>query len=324
MIRYRLLMLTGAVVLVLSGLGAAPIASVSAQAAQGTPCPEPSTAELEQIARAWVNLYTGEDPSALDEIAAPDVTHESASVGTVAGRDNLAASQQAVRDGFPDLQATVNLVLTDAPYLVVQWTASGTQTGDFHDQAATGNPATWDGMNLLRVECGRITHSWTFLDQLGRLQQGETATAATPAAVTGIIATPATCPPLTDEMAGQVLDAWWHEAWSGNLAVLATLTTPDVYHHWATGADSSGQAAQAERIAGWTSRLPDVRYTYEDFVLDDTHVAAVWQASDGAITWSGMNIFRLECGQIAEVWSEMDVLSFRAQLSPEAAATPAP
>jgi predicted ester cyclase len=121
-----------------------------------------------------------------------------------------------------------------------------------------------------------------------------------------------------------VLDAWWHDAWGGDLAVLDTLTTPDVYHHWATGADSSGQAPQRERIAEWTSRLPDVRYSYEDVVLDGEYVAAVWRASDGAITWGGMNIFRLECGRIAEVWSEMDVLGFRAQLSREAAATPAP
>jgi steroid delta-isomerase-like uncharacterized protein len=280
---------------------------------------------LEQIAQTWVGLFTSQGSSALDDIAAPDVTHESASVGSVAGRDNLAASQQAVRDAFPDLQATVNLVLTDAPDVVVQWTATGTQTGAFQDQAATGNVATWDGNSLLRIECGQITQSWTYLDQLSRLQQSQAAAMGTPAAGADVAAaaTPASCPPLTDEAAGQLLDAWWGEAWAVNVAVLETLTTEDVAHHWAEGPDSTGQAAQHERIAGLTTSLSAVRYAYEDFVVDGDYIAAVWQASDGTITFDGLNIFRIECGQIAEVWSEMDLLSLREQLA-ALAASPVP
>ncbi|MCD6032468.1 MAG: SnoaL-like polyketide cyclase, partial [Thermomicrobiales bacterium] len=39
-------------------------------------------------------------------------------------------------------------------------------------------------------------------------------------------------------------------------------------------------------------------------------------------TWTGVNIFRIECGKIVEVWSEVDALSRNAQLTGVAEATP--
>ena len=42
------------------------------------------------------------------------------------------------------------------------------------------------------------------------------------------------------------------------------------------------------------------------------------------MTWTGINIYRLECGRIAEIWSEVDALGRIAQLTGTAtAATPA-
>ena len=32
-------------------------------------------------------------------------------------------------------------------------------------------------------------------------------------------------------------------------------------------------------------------------------------------TWTGINIFRIECGRIAEIWSEVDAVSRRRQLT---------
>ena len=42
------------------------------------------------------------------------------------------------------------------------------------------------------------------------------------------------------------------------------------------------------------------------------------------VTWTGINIFRIECGRISEVWSEVDALSRRQQLSGAIPATPEP
>lgn len=46
--------------------------------------------------------------------------------------------------------------------------------------------------------------------------------------------------------------------------------------------------------------------------------------SGRAATWTGINIFRFECGKIAEIWSEVDALSRNAQLTETGDATPTP
>jgi predicted ester cyclase len=47
------------------------------------------------------------------------------------------------------------------------------------DLAATGRKATWTGINIFRIECGRIVEVWSEVDALSRLQQ-LTSAAATP------------------------------------------------------------------------------------------------------------------------------------------------
>jgi len=83
--------------------------------------------------------------------------------------------------------------------------------------------------------------------------------------------------------------------------------------------------------------FPDLRVTVEDVIVDGDLIAARRTATgtnDGpsqdraptgrAVAWPGINIFRVACGRIVEVWSEMDTLGLRAQLEVPAAATPAP
>lgn len=333
--------LAGAAGLMLGLLGASLLTPTVMHAAQGTPCPEATDTELEEIARGWAGALSSHDLSLLEAIAAPDIVHQSALVGSVAGIDAIQASQQALLDGFPDFEATINLILTDAPYVVSHWTATGTHTGVFQGIEPGGDVATWDGLNVFKVECGQIVESWTYLDQIGRLQQigalPADPAAETPAEMAEAGGTPAACPAATDAEMSHLLETWWGEIWSGDLARLDAITTDDVIHHWATGPDSVGQEAQAARIGGWTEAIPDMQYTWGDIVIDGEYAAATWQAtgtqtgeymgnpaSGKTAAWGGANIFRVECGQIAEVWSEMDVLSFRAQLAADEAATPAP
>lgn len=341
MIGRTLLALAGAAGLVLALLGASLTTPAIAYAAQGTPCAEATDAELEEIAQGWIGMYNTHDPSIIDEIVSPEIAHQPEGDGSLSVLDDLKARQQALLDAFPDIQATINVILTDAPYAVVQWTATGTNTGALGGTEPTGATVTWDGIHMFRVDCGKVVQSWAYIDQLGFLQQGgplsgDVATEAS-AAMTDTGGTPAACPAATEAEITRLLETWWSDGWTGDLVALEEITTDDVVHHWATGPDSAGAEAQAERIGGWTGAMPDMRYTWGDIVIDGEYAAGVWQgtgtqtgeymgnpATGKSAAWGGMNVFRIECGQIAEVWSEMDVLSFRAQLAPDEAATPAP
>ncbi|HEX5498921.1 MAG TPA: ester cyclase [Thermomicrobiales bacterium] len=129
----------------------------------------------------------------------------------------------------------------------------------------------------------------------------------------------------------------WDDVWSaGNLDALNDIVTPDVIHHWALGPDSTGPAATAERIAAFRVAFPDLTITYGPLVHDGDYVAATWTIrgtdegaylgmapTGNAIDASGINVFRLECGRIAEVWSEMDAQTLLQQIGAMPAATPA-
>jgi predicted ester cyclase len=46
--------------------------------------------------------------------------------------------------------------------------------------------------------------------------------------------------------------------------------------------------------------------------------------SGRAAAWTGINIYRIACGKIVEIWSEVDALSRMEQLTVPVDATPAP
>jgi steroid delta-isomerase-like uncharacterized protein len=333
-------------------LAAALAALVGARPASGqdaTPapsCPPATDAELERIARAWYEEgYNSGDPGRLRDLLAADVADDGPNRAATEGPADLMASMQAVLDGFPDVRYTVDRVLTEAPYAVILWTAHGTQTGEFLGIPASGNHAAWSGIRVFRIECGRIAQTWGELDQIGRLQQIG-AVPATPEPVAGDDlapaspipatpgATPSACPPSGRSLVAAAVRDWWDLGWNGgNPAGLGPIVSDGLLHHWATGPDTVGFVPLATTIDRWRQAMPDLVVTPGDLIVDGDWAAATWTASGadtgglagGAATgnratWTGINVFRLSCGQITEVWSEMDVLSLRAQL----AATVAP
>jgi steroid delta-isomerase-like uncharacterized protein len=149
------------------------------------------------------------------------------------------------------------------------------------------------------------------------LTGGSTASAAQPAC-------PATTPSENEALAHR----WFDEAWNrGNVNALDDLLSPDHIHHWAYGADTTGATAVKDRIQAWRTTLPDFHATVEQLIATADTVVARWTATGThlgpfqelaptgrAAEWTGINIFRIACGRIVEIWSEMDTLGFLQQL----------
>ena len=118
----------------------------------------------------------------LDEILAPDPAHDSASF---AANPGPRAVLGALLTGFPDVQHAIDAVITQGDLVVVRYTAAGTHAGEFQGYAPTGKSVTWTGINIYRLECGRIAAIWSEVDSLGRVAQlASTAPGATRAAGT--------------------------------------------------------------------------------------------------------------------------------------------
>jgi steroid delta-isomerase-like uncharacterized protein len=117
--------------------------------------------------------------------ATPDLK---APVTPLTTRDDYKARILAFRHAFPDLQAEVRFVLTEGDAVVIGIERTGTHRGEFDGIPATGQTATWTGIEMLRITCGRIVADWIEADaldlrrDLGIITEEELASVAPPVA----------------------------------------------------------------------------------------------------------------------------------------------
>ena len=56
-------------------------------------------------------------------------------------------------------------------HVVERYTATGTQRGRLGDLPPSGRRATWTGINIFRIACGRIAEVWSEVDAVTRRRQ---------------------------------------------------------------------------------------------------------------------------------------------------------
>ena len=123
------------------------------------------------VRRAFDEVAMG-DMTTIDEIIAPEFVRHDLAGGTEAhGPDGVKRLIAALRSAFPDIQTTVDDVISGGDRVVVRFTARGTQSGPFMGIAPTGREATWTGINIYRVADGQIQETWQLADGLGLLRQ---------------------------------------------------------------------------------------------------------------------------------------------------------
>ena len=72
---------------------------------------------------------------------------------------------------FSDIAMKVEQVVAEGPEVAVRWSGSGRQTGDVLGVAATGRDILTNGIDMLRIEEGRIAEGWVSWDVLSLLEQ---------------------------------------------------------------------------------------------------------------------------------------------------------
>lgn len=149
------------------------------------------------------------------------------------------------------------------------------------------------------------------------------------------------CPPLTEEDALAWASTYIGAVNANDAAQVAALYGEDAIHHWGIGVDSEGSGEIATSFDAFFGAFPGIHLTLDRaWVAGDTVVirwiAIGMQEGDfmgvpGALvttTWTGINIFQLDCGLVVESWSETDHFSRLEQMglipiAPAAEATPA-
>jgi len=215
------------------------------------------------------------------------------------------------------------------------WTATGTQEGEWQGIAPTGKTVSWTGINVFAIACGQITESWGEADHIGlRAALGATDVPVLPAAEAMSAATPGgdgeatPCASAGADANLETAERWTNEVWNNqDLGVLDEIAAAEILHHGAAFPDVSG----AENLKGSLTRqfeaFPDISLSVDDAFADDDVAVVRWSgtstqggdflgepASGATVNLTGVNVYRMECGQIVESWSEMNTLDVLYQI----------
>jgi predicted ester cyclase len=132
-----------------------------------------STSENIALVKRFIDqVVNGGDINAVDKLWTQDMQWHSASMPDVKGRGAYKKMLEAsVGGAFTDMHLEIMDVIAQSDKVVLYFTNSGTNTGDFMGHKATGKHAKWIGMGIYRIENGRIAEAWFSEDILGMFMQ---------------------------------------------------------------------------------------------------------------------------------------------------------
>ena len=122
------------------------------------------------IRRFYEDVLVAGDHDALDEIATPDYVEHDPLPGQGGGLEGLKERATMLKDGLA-VRFTIEDVIQDGDKLVVRWTNSGTHVGEFLGIPPTNKSFSVAGIDIYRLEGGRLAEHWHVIDQLSMLQQ---------------------------------------------------------------------------------------------------------------------------------------------------------
>ena len=139
--------------------------------------------ELDQIAKKaaqnevlirylFKEILNGGNLNLVEGVVAENSTdHGPSMVGVVGGVKGFSQTIGRLREALPDVQFTIEDIVTSWEKAAVRWTATGTMEGALLGLEPTGKHATITGTIIYKDEEGRITESWGNYDALGMLVQ---------------------------------------------------------------------------------------------------------------------------------------------------------
>jgi predicted ester cyclase len=108
----------------------------------------------------------------IDDLMPPDfIEHEVLPPGISQNREGVKQLFAALRQAFPDLEATIEDEIVQGDKVVVRMTCRGSQHGEFFGIPPTGRQVSYLVIDIVRVAEGRIVEHWGLLDQLSILHQ---------------------------------------------------------------------------------------------------------------------------------------------------------
>ncbi len=125
-----------------------------------------------EVTRRFSAEVWGEGNVALaDELIAPDLVEHTPFPAPTPGLTGHKQVLTMFRAAFPDLKVTVDEVIGEGDWTYLRWHGQGTHTGDLMNIPATGKTVQITGMDILKLENGKIKERWAEINALALMQQ---------------------------------------------------------------------------------------------------------------------------------------------------------
>jgi predicted ester cyclase len=278
-------------------------------------------------AARFVEAFNTDNWDTVREVVADNFVFHHPIGGTVqAGPEGMVATWAGFKHLSPDSWHPIPILIAEGDCVAVLLPTYGHFTGR-SDQAPppTGGRLDYGMVNIVRFEAGKLAEMWFGMDPLVELQQMGVAPASSPPPCGATAhADPASVyrheittqppyggdPSVDTKMSRAVVDRWFDEVLSGHdLTALAEIASPNILvhptampceagHYGTTGVERWLGAAQ------WHARGT----SQGDFL----GVAPTGRSLD----YTGLSMYRIENGRIAEIWETRNTMGVLHQLDP--------
>ncbi|MDO8485910.1 MAG: ester cyclase [Candidatus Limnocylindrales bacterium] len=120
--------------------------------------------------RVFEEVLNGRNLDLLDELAAPDYIEHSPLPGQGTGIDGIRDRYTMLFKAF-DFVFSVDDVIAEDDKVVLRWTQTGTHVGPLFGMPATNRSSRTTGIEIWRVENGKLAEHWDVVDVFGQFMQ---------------------------------------------------------------------------------------------------------------------------------------------------------
>jgi predicted ester cyclase len=124
----------------------------------------------EVVRRYFDEVHNGRKLDLIDQLVAPNYKENNPLPGQGSGPEGLKARERMLA-GTLDVRFTLEDLIADGDKVVARWRNHGKHIGEFLGIPPTGKEFSVEGINIYRVQNGKIAEGWNVVDVFGQLMQ---------------------------------------------------------------------------------------------------------------------------------------------------------
>lgn len=135
--------------------------------------PYPMTTENNKalVRRLVEEVFNRRNLSVVDELVSPDFVEHEVIPGIPSGREGTRQMFAMVLAAFPDFKGTIDDLIAEGDKVVLRWTWTGTQQGEFLGLPPSGKRMSIGVIDIIQFSNGKAVAHWGQSDMMGLMQQ---------------------------------------------------------------------------------------------------------------------------------------------------------